>query len=148
MFKKRIGLVLCLALLLVPIMGATDNAAVIASSGNNFTTQGNAIVPLAAYTRSTYTNLAIVSGTATCVASLTGFSGITTQVDITMYLEKRYLFIWMTDTSWSQTFYSYSGSMSEQHSVSSGTYRVKAVYVAYSGSNSETITGYSDTITY
>lgn len=152
MLKKMIGLFLCLVLLLLPIVGvnAEDNESYKTySTDTNYVTYNNAIVPLSAYTKSTYTNLAIVSGSATCVASLTGYPGITTKVEITMYLEKKqFLFFWFTDASWSETFYSYNAAMSKQWSVSGGTYRVKAVYVAYSGTESETITGYSSTVTY
>ncbi|MHB8963625.1 MAG: hypothetical protein ACYC5K_10790 [Saccharofermentanales bacterium] len=65
-----------------------------------------------------------------------------------MYLEKRFLLFWITEENWTQTFYSYSGSMVRQIDVSGGTYRVKAVYTAYSGSVSETFTGYSANVVY
>ena len=36
--------------------------------------------------------------------------------------------------------------MNRKHSVSDGTYKVKAEYVAYSGSKSETVTDYSNEV--
>ncbi len=151
MWKKPIGFLLCLVLLFLPTMNvnaAENESQKTIPINTSIIEQDSVILPLFAYTRSTYTSLSILSGTASCVTSLTGYQGTTTNVEITMYLEKRFLFFWLTETSWSGTFNSYSGSMYEQHSVSGGTYRVKAVYVAYNGTASETITEYSSTVTY
>jgi hypothetical protein len=112
---------------------------------------GGLVTPFFAYTSSTATTLSISnSGVATAGARLTGYPGITTQVRITMTLQKRGFLglTWSDEVTWSQTFNSHSGTLSRQHNVGSGTYRVKAVYVAFSGNNSETITSYSGTVSY
>ena len=151
MWKKTIGFILSLAMLLILMTGvyaAENNPQKVVTGFSHFIEKDIRIAPLFVYTQSTYTNLSIDSDEALCYASLTGYEGVTTRIDITIYLQKRVLFFWTTDTSWSDTFYDYEASMYQLHLVSSGTYRVKAVYVAYSGSNSETITEYSPTVTY
>lgn len=91
------------------------------------------------------TSLSISGGNARCTAKLTGVSGKTTKVTITMTLEKKILFWWSEKETWTQTFNSSSGTLSKTYSgADSGTYRVTAEYIAYSSSGSETI---SDTST-
>lgn len=151
MWKKTIGFILGLAMLFMLTMGvyaAEYNPQKVGTVSTGSITRNIGIIPLLLYTEGTYTSLGITSGDALCIASLTGYEGVTTRIDITVYLQKRVLLFWTTDTSWSDTFYDYEASMYELHIVPSGTYRVKAVYVAYSGSNKETITEYSPTVTY
>jgi len=113
---------------------------------------GGGVTVFYAYTHSTNTILSIPSsGTATAYASLQGYQGITTKVEITMTLQKKgglFNLFWNDVTTWSQSFNSHSGTLSKQHNVSSGTYRVKAIYKAYSGNNSETNTSYSGEVKY
>lgn len=158
MWKKTIGLVLCLAVLSLPMMNVcavndelevTDSVEVSAPLQDSASTPGSSEGTLKlVYTNSIYTNLAIVSGNATCIAGFTGYPGITNKVEISMYLQKRFLIFWLTEDNWSQTYYNYSATMSHQTGVSGGTYRVKAIYIAFSGAESETVTGYSSTVTY
>jgi len=102
------------------------------------------------YTNITVTGLNInASGTATCVADFIGYSGITTKVETSMTLQKRFLLLFWTDeASWSQTFTGHMGTLAKTKAVTSGTYRVKATYVAYSGQNSETVNSTSGSMTY
>jgi len=104
------------------------------------------------YTNSTATTLSISSsGVSTSTARLNGYQGTTTKVDITMTLQRKgglFNLFWNDVTTWSQTFNSHSGTLSRTYNVSSGTYRVKAVYKAFSGNNSETITSYSGEVKY
>lgn len=151
MWKKTVGFILSLAMLFMFITGvcaAENNPQKVDTSPTRFIEKDIRIAPLFAYTQSTYTSLAIDSGNAWCYASLTGYEGITSRIDITIYLQKRFLLFWTTDTTWSGTFYDYEAYMYELRTVPGGTYRVKAVYVAYDGSASETITEYSATVTY
>lgn len=92
------------------------------------------------------TSIAISNGQAICESTLTGYSGTTTKVTITMYLEKKTLWWWNTETTWVGTFNSYRGALSKTHAVGGGTYRIRTVYIAYSGSKTETITGYSQEV--
>lgn len=103
-----------------------------------------------AYTKSTATTLAVSSGQASASARFTGYPGTTTKVSITMTLQKKGLLgLWWSDeSSWTETFNYYNATMNRSANVSSGTYRVKAVYTAYSGANSETITEYSGNVKY
>lgn len=93
------------------------------------------------------TSLSISGGNASCIAKLTGVSGKTTKVTITMTLEKKVLFWWSEQETWTQTFNSYNGTLSKNYSgANSGTYRITAEYIAYSGTNSETITDTSSEV--
>ena len=101
------------------------------------------------YISATYTAIRIVSGTATCTASVEGYRDRVTSVKIEMTLQKRVLLLfWSDEVTWSQTYPTYHGEMQKTASVSSGTYRTKAVYTAYAGSASETVTGESPSVTY
>ena len=102
------------------------------------------------YTNFTMTGLNInAGGTATCVADFGGYAGITTKVDISMTLQKRVLLLFWTDeATWSQSFKGHTGTLSKTKTVTSGTYRVQATYIAYSDTKSETITSTSPSMTY
>lgn len=114
----------------------------------NFATESFAIArdeyeiqPYYSYTQSHKTTLTISGENAICNAKLTGVSGITTQIKISMTLEKKVLFWWDEKESWTQTFNGYSGTLSKIYSgISSGEYRITTEYIVYSGTNSETIT--------
>ena len=86
------------------------------------------------------TSLSISGGNARCTAKLTGVSGKTTKVTITMTLEKKILFWWSEKETWTQTFNSSIGTLSKTYSgADSGTYRITAEYIAYGTSGSEII---------
>lgn len=110
------------------------------------------ITPFWAYTADTITVLSISSsGVATGTAKITGYSGTTTKVTITMTLQKKGGFLnlfWNDVVTWTQTFNDYKGALSKSYNVSGGTYRIRADYVAYKGSASETITAYSSEVKY
>lgn len=109
------------------------------------------IAPYTAYTKSTSTNLTVSSGQASASAKFTGYPGTTTKVSITMTLQKQgFLGLYWSDVaSWTQTLNSYNATMGKSYGgLSGGTYRVKAVYTAYSGSASETFTEYSGNVKY
>jgi len=95
------------------------------------------------YTHSTTTQFNIASGTAYMKAKLVGLSSVT-RVDITITLQKKTLLLfWSNEQSWSQTFYSTTGTLSPTKPISGGTYRIKVDYKACSGSASESFTAYS-----
>lgn len=93
------------------------------------------IQPLYDYTNQCLTNLTNVNGKASCVADVTGYSGTTTKIEITMTLQKKTLLWWSTTETWTATYNTFYGTLTKSISVDSGTYRVKAVYKVYSGSN-------------
>ena len=132
MFKKSLALVMALVMLL--------SFTAVSYAAND----GTAIQPRYDYTKNHVENLSITNGTASCSATLTGINGTTTKVVIKMTLQKKTLLWWSEAESWTATYNTYYGTLSKTATVKSGTYRVKAVYTVYSGSNSESITDYSD----
>ena len=117
-------------------------------SAQTFSSYNAEIAPFSQFTKNTTTILVISGGQASAAASFSGYKGTTTKVVITMTLQKKgFLGLWWSDeASWTETFNSYNASMNRKHSVSDGTYKVKAEYVAYSGSKSETVTDYSNEV--
>ena len=107
-------------------------------------TTENQVQPRWSYTDMTFVNILIDSdGTATCLADIEGYDGITTKIYIKMTLQK-YTFLWWSKVeTWETTINDFYGFLSRTTQVGSGTYRVKAEYTVYSGSNSEQITSYS-----
>ena len=101
-----------------------------------------------AYVNQTATNLSIsTSGEATATGQLIGYSGVTTEVWIFLYLERYSSGSWATVNSWYQSFDSYRGTLQSSTYVSSGYwYRVRASYYAYSGDDSEHIVQYSGSV--
>lgn len=98
------------------------------------------IQPYYTNAKSVRTTLSISDGNASCSAKLTGISGTTTKVTITMTLEKKILFWWSEKETWTQTFNSSSGTLAKTYSgADSGTYRITAEYIAYGSSGSEII---------
>ncbi len=131
MFKKALSI--CLSLIMMFSFVISVNAQ----------NPDYSVMPCYEYTKENEEILTISNGTATCISKLIGFAGTTTKIEITMTLEKKTLWWWSEEESWSQTYNNYRGTLTKTHSVGSGTYRVKAVYVVYSGTQSETITSYS-----
>lgn len=102
------------------------------------------VQPRYSYTNSTFVSLAITtSGTANCFADLEGYDGITTKIYIKMTLQKYTILWWGKVESWEGTFNDSYGHLTRTAQVGSGTYRVKAEFIAYSGSNTEEITSFS-----
>ncbi|MDR2525917.1 MAG: hypothetical protein LBC83_07055 [Oscillospiraceae bacterium] len=92
-----------------------------------------------------------VSRRVICEGVITGYSGITTKVKIELYLERKTASssTWSAYGSSSKTVNSYIGAHQYIKSVTSGyQYRVRAVYTAWSGSNSESMTRYSGVVSY
>jgi hypothetical protein len=146
--RKIVSLVMAVCLLFscaIPVSAQIlDDSAVIGGGGGATINY--------AYTNYTDTGLSIpASGNSTSFARLVGYSGTTTKIEITMTLQKRgglFNLFWNDEITWTQTFNSHTGTLSKNYHVTSGTYRVKAVYKAFSGNNSETITAYSGTVSY
>lgn len=103
----------------------------------------NEIMPLMDYTSYYTTSIVLENGEATCAADLTGYPDLCTRIEITMTLQKKTLFWWSKVETWSTAVDDYTAMMCETASVGSGTYRVKAEFVVYSGTATEELTGYS-----
>lgn len=136
--SKRIKCVVCLLMSLLLLMPLSVTASASSASENQ-------VQPRWSYTNTTYVGLSITpQGKATCLADVLGYDGITTKVHIEMTLQK-YTFLWWSEVeSWEATFNDVVGTLSRTTTVDdSDTYRVKAIFTVYSGSNSEEITSYS-----
>ncbi len=134
-----IAIVLCLTLSLG--VSAVEADTVFADSSIESQVQ-----PRYSYTSLVTTSLKDSSGNANCGASLVGYDGITTKIQITMTLQKKSLLWWSEVQEWTLTANDFIASFSKTKAVGSGKYRVKAVYKVYSGSASESITDYSATV--
>lgn len=136
--SKTIKSVVCLLMSLLLLMPLSVTASAASAAENQ-------VQPRWSYTNITYVGLSITpQGKATCLADVQGYNGITTKVHIEMILQK-YTFLWWSKVqSWEGTFNDYIGTLSRTTTVDdSDTYRVKAIFTVYSGSNSEEITSYS-----
>ncbi len=81
------------------------------------------------------------SGTATVDATIVGYQGTTTKVDITANLQQYKNGSWVTLKTFTSTSATYRADLSETYNVSTGySYRIQATVKAYSGSASETQT--------
>ncbi len=143
MSKKLTAMLLCVVLMCsFSTVAYAQNPAVI--TPDELVQTESDIMPCFEYTNTTATSLSIsTSGTATCTARLNGYNGITTKIDIKMTLQKKTLLWWSEVDSWSTTINNSYGALTKTASVGSGKYRVKVDFTAYSGSNSEKITTYS-----
>lgn len=99
------------------------------------------------YTQKCSSNLSISSLNATCKSSLTGYSGITTKIEVTQTLQVKNGAQWRKCEAWESTFNNYYCTFTNNRTVYSGNqYRVKSEFTVYSGSSYETITVYSYTV--
>ena len=99
------------------------------------------------YTYNCSTNLSISSLNATCKSKLDGYYGTTTKIEVTQTLQVKNGAQWRKCEAWSATYYNYYCTFTNSRSVYSGNqYRVKSEFKVYSGSNYETITDYSYTV--
>ena len=139
--KKTIAWMLCTVLIcaLVPAASAAPRAL----------PEEEIVQPMYNYVSNYSTTLSISGGTATCKASITGYTGTTTKVAIEMTLQKKSgLFSWDDVETWKSSINTYTLTSTKTKSVGSGTYRVKVKFTAYSGTASESFTKNSSTKTY
>lgn len=100
------------------------------------------VQPRYLYTSSHATTLVISNNVAYVESYLDGYS-TATSVKMTLTLQKKVLWWWDDVAEWSDITPNSTISMSESATVGSGTYRAKMVAVVCSGTNSETVEGYS-----
>lgn len=132
MFKRYLGMILCTFILLV---GVNQIFALEVFSYNN-----HDIVPNMDYISRATSDIYIDSnGKATVDCSIYGYQTTTTKVCITTELQQYNGTSWKTIKTYTTASNSYRASLSEIAYVSKGyTYRVKATFEAYSGTNAET----------
>lgn len=100
------------------------------------------VQPRYIYTGSHSTTLVISGDTALVESWVEGYS-TATSIKMTVTLQKKVLWWWDDVTEWSNIAPRNYLSISESTTVGSGTYRAKLVAVVCSGTDSETIEGYS-----
>lgn len=110
-------------------------------------TYDNGASPYYVYATKVSSLLSISGTTATCESKVTGLSTVT-KIVVVQTLEKHWAFGWffgVDGASWTKTVNSSSATASnKKYSLDGGTYRLKTEVTLYSGSQSETITVYSD----
>lgn len=129
MVKKILPILLSLAVIFAVAVPASAN-------DNN-----DLVSPYYLYTSSVTCQLLINNKTATCKSILEGSSTVS-KIDGTHYLEKKDGKAWETVTgcTWSNTTNTdYLKLENTKGSLSSGTYRVRAVFTVYCGGKSETV---------
>lgn len=100
------------------------------------------VQPRYTYTGSHSTKLVINDNVAIVESYVSGYS-TATSIKMTVTLQKKVLWWWDDVTEWSNIAPRNYLSISESTTVGSGTYRAKLVAVVCSGTESETIEGYS-----
>ncbi len=134
--KKVISLLMAMLLLCVPLSAAAAEAA-----------PENQVQPMMDYTSAYSVSMYLSDGVAQCYTSVAGYTTLCTRIDITMTLQKKSLLWWSEVESWTMSVNDYSADFYEIGLITKGTYRVKAEITVYSGSNTEELTGYSQTDT-
>ena len=103
------------------------------------------------YINMTTTTLGISGGQAICDGCVIGYYGTTTKVKIELYLERKLATAstWSPYADGSKTVDYYMAGYEMPVAVVKGyQYRVRAVYTAWAGKNSEMLTSYSGTVAY
>ena len=138
MLKKIISLVLSLAVIFT--LGVSVGAMRI----------DNEVSPNYLYTGDVTCQLKISGGTESCCSNITGSKSVTKIVG-SQYLEKKNSdgdWETVTGCSWSKTANSRTLKLENTKSgLDSGTYRLRAVFTVYSGSNSEPVEKTSKEVT-
>ena len=117
------------------------------ASGTSALSSEPDVMPCYNYTSTYSVDLTYTGSNLSGTASITGYPGVTTQINMVMTLQKKGLLRWNDESSnYDYTIFSDTASLGNLYTVGSGTYRLKVVFTVYSGSASETITAYSDTL--
>jgi len=147
--KEVIPMKKTLSILLAIILAVTLSVSVYALPTESAAENEESPPTRFSYINVTATVLTFSGGKAVCGGSISGYNGTTTKVEIELTLQRRTLLLfWSDEVTGRQTFNTWRGNyeLAPRPSVSSGTtYRVKAVYTAWAGSNKETHTTYSGT---
>ena len=139
--KKAIAMVLCLVLLVIGTGTAFVQAASIDEA--NYVP----IMPFWSFINSTTTTIGINNGRVVGEGVVIGISGVTTSVRVNLTIQRRVAgsnAAWATVASGQRTQAGIVGALSIDATALSGfEFRTRAVYTAWSGSQSETHTSYS-----
>ena len=107
------------------------------------------IQPMAANYMAASASLSLSENTVKANGTITGKLGQTTKTSINLYLQQYRNGSWVTIDNWTSSGNTESRSLSKSKTVTKGyKYRAKAVCTAYVGSDKETVTKYSKSISY
>ncbi|MGN0681391.1 MAG: hypothetical protein ACI4LY_05230 [Candidatus Fimisoma sp.] len=107
------------------------------------------IQPMAANYMAASASISLSKSTVKVTGTITGKLGQTTKTSINLYLQQYRNGSWVTIDNWTSSGNTESRSLSKSKTVTKGyKYRAKAVCTAYVGSDKETVTKYSKSISY
>lgn len=107
------------------------------------------IQPMAANYMAASASISFSGNTAKVTGTITGKIGQTTKTSINLYLQQYRNGSWVTIDNWTSSGNTESRLLSKSKTVAKGyKYRAKAVCTAYVGSDKETVTKYSKSISY
>ena len=107
------------------------------------------IQPMAANYMTASASISLSENTVKANGTITGKLGQTTKTSINLYLQQYRNGSWVTIDNWTSSGNTESRSLSKSKTVTKGyKYRAKAVCTAYVGSDKETVTKYSKSISY
>lgn len=107
------------------------------------------IQPMAANYMAASASISLSENTVKANGTITGKLGQTTKTSINLYLQQYRNGSWVTIDNWTSSGNTESISLSKSKTVTKGyKYRAKAVCTAYVGSDKETVTKYSKSISY
>lgn len=107
------------------------------------------IQPMAANYMAASASISLSENTVKANGTITGKLGQTTKISINLYLQQYRNGSWVTIDNWTSSGNTESRSLSKSKTVTKGyKYRAKAVCTAYVGSDKETVTKYSKSISY
>lgn len=133
----------CLLLLAVPTVVLADEPITL-----NDTQQSSIIAPRLTYINDAETVLSINNGIATVDCWVNGNVLTATKAKVIAELQLKSGNSWIAYGTWTETANAFTASVYESKSVKTGqTYRVKATYTVWEGSQSETIVVFSDEVT-
>jgi len=134
MIRKMLSIIVAMAISTICLICGTVSAAYIPPDSPQYN-----------YTQSCSSELSISGSTATCRSVATGYINQTTKIVFVQTLQKRNSSGgWDDVATWTTTINNYQGTVTKTKSgLSSGTYRLKTVFIVYAGSSYEVITKYS-----
>ena len=143
MARKMISLLICLVLLSIPMVSIAmdqdvdQDLIVEGNSGDRHQYIDSINISLSRSGSVLYPKTKVVDS-----------NGDSTKLYCCMYLQKKVNGSWSNVAYWTKTTTSQILTLTASKSVARGTYRVKSLVVAYSGSTAESVTKYSGTLTY
>ena len=126
---------------LIMLLSVTTSFGAIASTPD--------IQPMAANYMAASASISLSGSAVKATGTITGKIGQTTKTSINLYLQQYRNGSWVTIGNWTSAGNTESRSLSKSKTVIKGyKYRAKAVCTAYVGSDKETVTKYSKSISY